>query len=115
MDGEPEAPYRLDWKIKLIRPGSAYIKVHDRHIQPVEDIIDQDDDLDSKMKRSKDDNPLRSQDDQDPKIIGSKGGYGKPQSKEVVEQKIQQPIFKCDIPFRDVIKPKVLPLEVKQK
>ena len=98
-----------------MRPGSIYIKVPDQHVENIGENSDQEENDDTMMKCSNDVKPLRSQDDQDPKIIGSKGGYGKPQSKEVVEQKIQQPIFKCDIPFRDVIKPKVLPLEVKQK
>ena len=97
-----------------MRPGSAYIKVPDQHIQPVEDYSDHDDDVVSLRKCSQDDKPLGSHDDQDPKIIGSKGGYGKPQSKEVVEQEIQQPIFKTEVAFRDVIKPKAHPLEVKE-
>ena len=66
------------------------------------------------MIYSKNVKPLRSQDVKDPKIIVSKGGYGKPQSQKVVEQEIQQPIFKTEVPFRDVIKPKAHPLEVKE-
>ena len=66
------------------------------------------------MIYSKDVKPPGFQDVEDPEIIVSKGGYGKPQSQNVVEQKIQQPIFKSEVPFRDDIKPKASPLEVKE-
>ena len=79
----------------------------------MDDISDHDDGGDTSMIYSKDVKLLRSQDVKDPKIIVSKGGYGKPQSQKVVEQEIQQPIFKVDTPPKDVIKPKVPPLELK--
>ena len=41
------------------------------------------------MIYSKDVKPPGSKDVEDPKIIGSKGGYGKQLSKEVVEKEIQ--------------------------
>ena len=56
------------------------MKVPDHHLEHVEDHSEPVEIVDTSMISSKDDKPPRSNDDQDPKIISSKGGYGKPKS-----------------------------------
>ena len=36
-DRAPEFPYRLDWKVKLLRPGDIYIRVPAHHLESESD------------------------------------------------------------------------------
>jgi hypothetical protein len=39
-DRDPEHPCRLDWKVKLLNPGSIWMKVPSQHLESESDEVD---------------------------------------------------------------------------